>query len=90
MKIGVLFPHQLFEENILVSKCDTIYLVEEYLFFNQYNFHKQKITFHRASMKFYASYLESKKIDIIYIDSFDELSDIRNLIPFLKKRGYEA
>ena len=41
-KTGIIFPHQLFEENILTSTCDTIYLVEEWLFFRQYNFHKRK------------------------------------------------
>ncbi|MBC7615704.1 MAG: cryptochrome/photolyase family protein, partial [Pedobacter sp.] len=66
-KIGIVFPHQLFEDNII---ADTIYLVEEELFFNQYNFHKQKIAFHRASMKFYESYLQSKHINVIYIDAF--------------------
>jgi len=81
---GILFPHQLFEQNSLVSKCDTIYLVEEALFFKQYNFHKQKIAFHRASMKFYESYLQSKNITVVYIDSFTELADVRKLIPYLK------
>jgi|GEM_PF-6116920 len=28
-KTGLLFPHQLFEQNILATTCDTIYLVEE-------------------------------------------------------------
>ncbi len=59
-RTGVIFPHQLFEQNILASTCDTIYLVEEWLFFKQYNFHKRKISFHRASMKFYESNLQSK------------------------------
>ena len=90
MNIGILFPHQLFEQNILVSKCDTIYLVEEYLFFKQYNFHKQKIAFHRASMKFYESHLQSKKIKVVYIDSFNELSDVRKLIPYLKSVNINA
>ncbi len=85
-KTGIIFPHQLFEQNILVSTCDTIYLVEEWLFFKQYNFHKRKIAFHRASMKFYESYLQSKKIKVIYIDSFNKLADIRNLLPYLKKQ----
>ena len=80
-KIGIVFPHQLFEQNII---ADTIYLVEEELFFNQYNFHKQKIAFHRASMKFYESYLQSKNINVIYIDAFHELADVRNLIAHLK------
>ena len=61
-KTGIIFPHQLFEQSKLITKCDTIYLVEEWLFFKQYNFHKQKIAFHRASMKFYESYLQSKNM----------------------------
>jgi deoxyribodipyrimidine photolyase-related protein len=90
MSTGVLFPHQLFEQNVLVSKCDTVYLVEEYLFFKQYNFHKQKIAFHRASMKFYESYLESKNIKVVYIDSYNELADVRKLIPYLKLNSISA
>jgi deoxyribodipyrimidine photolyase-related protein len=70
MGIGVVFPHQLFEQSQLVSTCKTIYLVEEGLFFKQYNFHKQKIAFHRASRKYYTQYLQSKDIEVIYIDSF--------------------
>jgi deoxyribodipyrimidine photolyase-related protein len=89
-KIGIIFPHQLFEHNLLVVTCDTIYLIEEWLYFRQYNFHKQKIAFHRASMKFYESYLQSKKIKVIYIDSFDELADVRKLIPYLKNQGVHA
>ena len=79
-KTGILFPHQLFEHNPLVPNCDTIYLVEEWLFFKQYNFHKRKIAFHRASMKFYESYLQSNNIKVVYIDSFNALADVRLLI----------
>ncbi len=32
MGTGIVFPHQLFEHNVLAEKCDTIYLVEEGLF----------------------------------------------------------
>jgi deoxyribodipyrimidine photolyase-related protein len=84
---GIIFPHQLFQDNILISNCNTIYLVEEYLFFKQYNFHKAKIAFHRASMKFYESYLTGKGLKVVYIESKNELSDIRKLIPFLKQSG---
>ncbi|TNF42175.1 MAG: cryptochrome/photolyase family protein, partial [Bacteroidetes bacterium] len=84
---GFIFPHQLFEDNILISTCSTIYLVEEYLFFKQYKFHKGKIAFHRASMKFYESYLTGKGLKVVYIESKNELSDIRKLIPFLKQSG---
>ena len=89
-KTGIIFPHQLVEQSTLVSTCDTIYLVEEWLFFKQFNFHKQKIAFHRASMKFYEYYLQSKKIKVIYIDSTNELANIKNLIPYLKKSGVDA
>ena len=89
-KTGVIFPHQLFEQGILVSKCDTIYLVEEWLFFKQFTFHKQKIAFHRASMQFYESYLQSKNIKVVYIDSVNQLADVRNLIPYLKTIGVDA
>lgn len=84
MKVGLLFPHQLFEHNPLFDTCQCVYLIEEFLFFRQYLFHKQKIAFHRASMKFYADYFQTKGIDIRYIDSTTENSDIRNLIPHLK------
>lgn len=87
MNIGILFPHQLFEESKLVNLCETIYLVEEFLFFKQYKFHKQKIAYHRASMKFYESYMKEKGKKVFYIDSIHELSDIRNLIPHLSKNG---
>jgi deoxyribodipyrimidine photolyase-related protein len=89
-KVGIIFPHQLFEQNILSEKCETIYLIEECLYFKQYNFHKQKIAFHRASMKFYQSYLQSKNSKVVYIDSFNALSDIRKLIPYLKTKGVNA
>ncbi|MDX1956960.1 MAG: cryptochrome/photolyase family protein [Leptospiraceae bacterium] len=89
-KIGIIFPHQLFEESILLSKCKTIYLIEESLYFKQYNFHKQKIAFHRTSMKFYENYLQSKGIKVIYIDSFNELADVRKLIPNLKTNAVSS
>jgi deoxyribodipyrimidine photolyase-related protein len=85
-KIGIIFPHQLFEQNILINNCDTIYMVEELLYFRQYKFHKRKIAFHRASMKFYESYLQSKNINVIYIDSINKQSDIRSLLAYLKKQ----
>ena len=89
-KTGIIFPHQLFEQNVLISECETIYLVEEWLFFRQYKFHKQKIAFHRASMKFYENYLKAKKIKVVYIDSFNELADTRVLIPYLKTIGINS
>lgn len=84
----IIFPHQLFERYPVVEIEGDYFLVEEYLFFKQYNFHKQKIVFHRASMKFYESYLRQQDLAVEYIESIQELSDVRKLIPYLTQQGY--
>lgn len=85
----IIFPHQLFEESPLLKYEGNVFLVEELLFFRQYNFHKQKIAFHRATMKFYEHFLLAQKLTVQYINSQEKLADIRNLIPFLKEQGYQ-
>jgi deoxyribodipyrimidine photolyase-related protein len=85
--VNLIFPNQLFESSLLLENTYPIYLVEEFLFFKQFNFHKQKIAFHRATMKHYEAFLTSKKLKVIYIASTDENSDVRELIPFLKSKG---
>jgi len=87
--ISLVFPHQLFENNPCIDKQRVIYLIEEYLYFKQYKFHKQKIAFHRATMKFYENYLLHNGYEVVYIDSFSELSDIRNLIDYSSKQGID-
>jgi deoxyribodipyrimidine photolyase-related protein len=74
--INLVFPHQLFAESPLLGNGKEVYLIEEYLFFRQFSFHKQKIAFHRASMKYYQRYLQEKGIRVHYIESGSELSDI--------------
>ncbi len=88
-KAALIFPHQLFQKNPVLKKVDKVILIEENLFFKQYSFHKQKLAFHRASMKFYESYLKNKNYKLDYIESIDTHSDIRELIPHLKKRGVD-
>jgi len=61
----------------------------EFLFFKQYKFHKQKIAFHRATMKYYQSFLEKLGHKVQYIDSNNELSDIRNFGSELKRKKVE-
>lgn len=84
--INIVFPHQLFEHSQLLDNGCDVYLIEEFLFFKQYNFHKQKIAFHRASMKHYEQYLLAKNIKVVYINSTEVISDIRQLIPDLKSK----
>jgi deoxyribodipyrimidine photolyase-related protein len=90
MKVGILFPHQLFEQHRLIGTCNVIYLVEEWLYFRQYRFHKRKIAFHRASMKQYENYLRAAGMEVRYIASIEALADIRQLIPHLKATGIDA
>ncbi|MEJ5275488.1 MAG: cryptochrome/photolyase family protein [Thermogemmata sp.] len=50
---ALIYPHQLFHPHPAVRGADVIFLVEEPLLLSQYNFHKQKLIFHRASMQRY-------------------------------------
>jgi len=75
--INIIFPNQLFEESNLFLNKKKTYLIEEHLFFKQFNFHKQKLVFHRSSMKNYENYLLSKGIDVTYIETKNQESDIR-------------
>ncbi len=83
--IFILFPNQLFKDFSPLKEVDAIYLVEEYLFFNQYKFHKQKLALHRASMKYYESYLQQQGIQVVYIEARTPESDIRICIETLAK-----
>ena len=78
--INIIFPNQLFEKSFSISNGCKTYLIEEHLFFKQYNFHKQKIFFHRSSMKSYEDFLIKKGVEVIYVDSYNENSDIRNFL----------
>ncbi len=78
--VSLVFPHQLFANNPSIKKERDIYLIEEFLFFRQYNFHQQKLVLHRASLKAYEAYLHSKKYVVNYIETTDKISDIRLLI----------
>ncbi|WP_299100945.1 cryptochrome/photolyase family protein [uncultured Winogradskyella sp.] len=90
MKEAILiFPHQLFKDAPILKVNADIYLIEEFLFFNQYKFHKQKIAFHRASMKAYANYLKTQDKTVNYIEAKTKQSDVRQLIAKLIEDGLE-
>ena len=88
--INVIFPHQLFLNSPLLENENEIYLIEEFLFFKQYKFHKQKIAFHRASMKAYQIYLQDLNRTVHYIDSDHVLSDIRQFHQEIKRENIET
>ena len=71
MNAFLIFPHQLFEETLLLDGFDTFFVVESELFFKQYAFHKQKLVFHRASMRAFADRLHAAGKTVEYIDAQD-------------------
>ncbi|MEM6686402.1 MAG: cryptochrome/photolyase family protein [Bacteroidota bacterium] len=87
--VNIIFPHQLFAENPLLDNDHEIYLIEEYLFFKQFNFHKQKITFHRATMKAYEQYLLQHNKTVHYIEAQDALADMRQFHTEIEKQNIE-
>lgn len=86
----IIFPHQLFKDIDYLDKSQPVFLVEEFLFFKQYLFHKQKIAFHRATMKFYENELKKSGFEVEYIESSSKFSDIRNLITNLEKENFKT
>lgn len=87
--VNLLFPHQLFASHEVYQSGFPIYLVEEHLFFKEFNFHKTKLAFHRASMKQHEQYLQEKGIEVVYINTSNRLSDIRELLTHLQGEGIE-
>ncbi len=75
-KVALVFPHQLFKHADALKHVETVYLVEDELYFSQYKFHKQKIVLHRASMKFYENYLQDNAKKVIYNDFNKDLATI--------------
>ncbi|MDP9081162.1 MAG: cryptochrome/photolyase family protein [Bacteroidota bacterium] len=85
--VTLIFPHQLFKQHPAIHASRAVYLVEETLFFNQYNFNKKKLLLHHASMNWYADYLMQQGISVNYIEATDSLSDVRLLLRKLSIEG---
>jgi deoxyribodipyrimidine photolyase-related protein len=85
--VSLVFPHQLFFSAPSVSKDREIFIVEEMLFFRQFNFHRQKLVLHRASMKAYQNFLNTKKYKPTYIETTEKRSDVRLLINELARNS---
>lgn len=67
----LLFPIHLFKEHDLVRSYNHIYLIEEPRYFTDYAFHKLKLAYHRASMKYYHDYIKKSvrgKTKITYVE----------------------
>ena len=67
----LIYPVSLFENNDLINieNLTDIYILEDPVYFTTLKFHKMKLVLHRASCKYYESYLKNKtKKKIIYVD----------------------
>ena len=84
--VTIIFPHQLFQNHPALEQSRVIYLVEEWLFYRQYNFLKQKLVLHRASMKFYEHWLQENKYAVKYIETSEKENDCRQLVTALAKQ----
>lgn len=82
----IVLPNQLFEQLPATEGPCKIFIIEEHLFFRQFEFHKAKIAFHRASMRSYADHLGSQGLSVDYIESTDKKSDIRQFLKEFKKK----
>jgi deoxyribodipyrimidine photolyase-related protein len=67
-KTLILLPNQLFKTHTI--EFDNIILYEHPKFFTEYNYHKAKLVFHRATMKAYYDIMK-KKYNIQYVE-FDQ------------------
>lgn len=84
--VTIIFPHQLFQSHPALQQDREVYLVEEWLFYRQYNFHQQKLVLHRASMKFYENWLQENKYAVKYIETSEKENDCRQLVTALAKQ----
>ena len=71
--LNLIFPNQIFEESELLNDEYIHFMIEENTFiFGNNHFYKQKIYFHRCSMKNYLNYLKNKKLTVKYINSYEK------------------
>jgi len=88
--VTLVFPHQLFEDHPALADDREVYLVEEWLFFRQYHFHRQKLVLHRASMKFYEDWLLQHNYAVRYVETNKKENDCRQLVAHLARQKVTA
>ena len=86
----IIFPHQLFKTHPAIKLGRQIYLVEEWLFFRQFNFHQKKLLLHRASMKAFEAWLIKNGHQVTYVEAIEETCDVRKLLSLLAKKHVES
>lgn len=86
----LIFPHQLFAEHPAFHKNLPIFLMEEWLFFSQFIFHKKKLVLHRASMKAWELEMRKKGHSTTYIEAAENpLHHVKQWIEQAANNGLE-
>jgi deoxyribodipyrimidine photolyase-related protein len=82
MILFLIFSTQLFDWQYLknvAKKIDIFFIIEDPVYFTSHKFHKLKLAYHRASMKYYYDYLKSNKLSVKYFEFKDNyLSKLKN------------
>ena len=89
MNATLIYPHQLFPNNHLLDKGGLVYVIEDPLLFTQFRFHQQKLVLHRASMKWFASWLENRGHKVRYINA-EEIASTADIARILSKDGVSS
>jgi len=79
-EVSVIYPNQLYKQHPAIVAKRPVYLIEEWHFFNQYQYHKEKLVLHRASMKFYEQFLKEQGLQVHYIESIETHNRIELLL----------
>lgn len=84
----LLFPHQLYPSHAALNIKVPVVLMEEWLFFSQYRFHKKKLVLHRASMKAWQEEKEKQGFQVNYVEAaHNRLHDVSKWIAHAEKLG---
>ena len=86
-EITLILPDQLFRDHPGIFKNSTVILIEEFLWFKQFNYHIARLLHNRVAIQAYAKALNSKAHSVFTVETTDAHSDIRKLIPLLKSKG---
>ena len=62
----LLYPIHLFKDIKSLKSYSHVYLIEDPIYFTDYEYHKLKIAYHRATMKSYEDLLKKNKIKVSY------------------------
>lgn len=91
---GLIFPHQLFRYHpVIRASPESVLLIEDSLFFgdDQYPiaFHKQKLAYHRATMRSFASTLTDEPIQTTIVTWERSNSSLHTVFDDLLTQGIE-